>query len=122
MPLVNLVSLIAVLFGITCGFVFIGLLFYIGKTRIKEIDKAVLGYEVPHDSIFYLIIRVPNYAGGFMWKWSARRTGLEGKIEHFDARFRWPFKATMILAIAIILCFGTGIALDNIFNIHQIDY
>ena len=77
----------------------IGLLFYIGKTRIKEIDKVVLGYEFPHDSIFALIIRVPNYASGFMWKWSARRMGLEGKIEQFDRSFRWPFIATMVLVI-----------------------
>ena len=91
---------LALLFlGLLCGFIFIGLLFYIGKTRIKAIDKVVLGYEFPYDSIFALIVRVPNYAGGFMWKWSARRSGLEGKIEHFDARFRWPFIATMVLVI-----------------------
>ena len=93
------ISLILFLLGIFCGIIFIGLLFYIGKTRIKAIDKVVLGYEFPHDSIFALIVRVPNYAGGFMWKWSARRSGLEGKIEHFDARFRWPFIATMVLTI-----------------------
>lgn len=70
-----------------CGLTLIALLFFIGKTRIKEIDKAVLGYEFPHDSIFALIIRVPNYAGGFIWKWSAKRTGLSGKIEHFTPIF-----------------------------------
>jgi len=96
-----LLSLVAVF----CGFVVIGLLIYIGKTRIKEIDKVVLGYEFPHDSIFALIIRVPNYAGGFLWKWSARRSGLEGKIEHFDIQFRWPFVATMVLAIAGMIFF-----------------
>ena len=93
------ISLILFLLGVFCGFIFIGLLFYIGKTRIKAIDKVVLGYEFPHDSIFALIIRVPNYAGGFMWKWSARRSGLEDKIEHFDASFRWPFIAVMVLTI-----------------------
>lgn len=112
---VEMVTLILGIMALVAGFTMIGLLFYIGKTRIKEIDKAVLGYEFPHDSIFALIIRVPNYAGGFMWKWSARRGHLEGKIEHFDQKFQWPFKAVMILAIFGIICFGIGIALDKIF-------
>lgn len=85
------------------GFSLIGLLFYIGKTRIKEIDKAILGYEFPHDSIFALLVRVPNYSGGFMWKWFARLTGLEGKIEHFDSRFRWPFIASLVLGIVGVI-------------------
>ena len=55
------------------------------------------------NSIFALIIRVPNYAGGFMWKWSARRSGLEGKIEHFDSRFRWPFIASMVVVIVEVI-------------------
>ena len=93
------ISVILFLLGVFCSFISIGLTFYIGKTRIKEIDKAVLGYEFPHDSIFALMLRVPNYAGGFMWKWSARRGHLEGKIEHFDAKFRWPFIAVMVLTI-----------------------
>ena len=105
MPISEVVFIIVTLLAVFSSFLFIGLLFYIGKTRIKEIDKVVLGYEFPHDSIFALIIRVPNYAGGFMWKWSARRSGLEGKIEHFDARFRWPFIAVMVLAIAGITLF-----------------
>ena len=40
--------LFTIFLGSICfGFRSIGFLFYIGKTRIKEIDKAVLGYEVP---------------------------------------------------------------------------
>ncbi len=55
------------------------LLFYIGRTRIKEIDKVVYGYEFPNDSIFALIIRVPSYAGAFLWKWSAKKVVLKEK-------------------------------------------
>lgn len=117
MSIVEIIFMLVVPLGVLSGFIVIGLLFYIGKTRIKEIDRAVLGYEFPHDSIFALIIRVPNYAGGFMWKWSARRTGLEGKIEHFDQKFQWPFKAAMILTIFGIACFGIGIALDKIYGL-----
>ncbi len=101
-----------------CGLIFIGLLFYIGKTRIKEIDKAILGYEFPHDSIFALIIRVPNYAGGFIWKWSAKRTGLTGKIKHFDTRFKWPFIAVMILVIMMFTLMFIGSALKNHWGIQ----
>lgn len=113
MSIVEAISLAIFLLGILCAFIAIGFLFYIGKTRIKEIDKAVLGYEFPHDSIFALIVRVPNYAGGFMWKWSARRSGLEGKIEHFDTSFRWPFIVAMVLAITGMVSLIVGTLLKN---------
>ena len=111
------VSIILALIFVFCEFTAIGLLFYIGKTRIKAIDKAVLGYEFPHDSIFALIIRVPNYAGGCMWKWSARRGHLEGKIEHFDARFRWPFIVAMVLTLIGMFSLVIGIILQKVFGI-----
>ena len=60
MSIGELISLILAFLFVLFGAIGLGLLFYIGKTRIKEIDKAVLGYEFPHDSIFVLIIRVPN--------------------------------------------------------------
>ncbi len=88
---------------VIAGFLMIGLLFYIGRTRIKEIDKVVYGFEFPNDSIFALGLRVPNYGGAFLWKWSAKRSGLEGKIEHFDKRFRWPFIAVFLLMIFGVL-------------------
>jgi hypothetical protein len=88
-------------------------MFYIGKTRIKKIDKAVLGYEFPHDSIFALMIRIPNYASGFLWKWSAKRTGLEGKIEHFDTHFKWPFITSFILVFFGMACAILGILFDK---------
>ena len=105
------------LMSMLCGMVMIGLLFYVGKTRIKKIDKAVLGYEFPNDSIFALIIRVPGYAGGFMWKWSAKRTGLTGKIEHFDLRFRWPFVTIMVLAITMFLLVVIGTMIKSYLGI-----
>jgi len=117
MSILEIISLVVAFLAVFSAFIAIGLLFYIGKTRIKEIDKAVLGYEMPHDSIFALIIRVPNYAGGFMWKWSARRTGLEGKIEHFDSHFQWPFKAVMVLTITGIIFFTIGIVLEKYFGV-----
>lgn len=94
-------------------FIAIALIFYIGRTRIKEIDKAVFGYEYPNDSVFALMIRVPNYASGFLWGWSAKRTGLKGKIEHFDMGFRWPFIASFILIFFGMICAIVGVVYKN---------
>jgi len=95
------------------AFLMIGLMFYIGRTRIKEIDKVVYGYEFPHDSIFALGLRVPNYGSAFLWKWSAKRSGLEGKIEHFDKRFRWPFIAAFLLMIFGCLMLIAAVLFDS---------
>lgn len=95
----------------------IALMFYIGKTRIKEIDKAVFGYEYPNDSIFSLMIRVPNYASAFLWEWSAKRTGLKGKIEHFDKEFRWPFIASFVLVFFGLFCAFIGILFDKYYGL-----
>lgn len=89
------------------------LMLYIGRTRIKEIDRVVYGYEFPHDSIFALMIRIPNYASAFLWKWSAKRSGLEGKIEHFDKNFRRPFVASFVLVFIGIACLVAGILFDK---------
>ena len=91
--------------GMSSGLIAIILIFYIGRTRIKKIDKAVYGYEFPHDSIFALLIRVPNYAGAFIWGWSAKRSGLEGKIEQFSKQFRWPFIISFFLFFFSMFCF-----------------
>lgn len=118
MPTGEIIVLTLYLASFLCGLIFIGLMFYIGKTRIKEIDKVVLGYEFPHDSIFALLIRVPNYAAGFLWKWSTKRTGLTGKIEHFDIQFRWPFIAVMVLAILMFILIVVGSIIKNYLGIE----
>ncbi|MCF6255751.1 MAG: hypothetical protein L3K25_05535 [Gammaproteobacteria bacterium] len=99
----ELIFLILFFLGVILIFLMIALMFYIGRTRIKEIDKVVYGFEFPNDSIFALGLRVPSYGGAFLWKWSAKRSGLEGKIEHFDKRFRWPFIAVFLLMIFGVL-------------------
>jgi len=103
--------------GSLCIFIAIGLMFYIGKTRIKEIDKAVLGYEYPHDSIFSLMLRIPNYGGGFLWKWSAKRGKLQGKIEHFDSKFKWPFVLSFLLMMAGIFCLIISVLIGEYYNL-----
>ncbi len=93
MEIAQIILAVLALAAVTAAFLMIVLIFYIGRTRIKEIDKMVYGFEFPNDSIFALGLRVPNDGGAFLWKWSEKRSGLEGKIEHFDKRFRWPFIA-----------------------------
>ncbi len=101
--------------GLILSFTAIGLMFFIGKTRIKKIDKVVYGYEFPHDSIFAQMIRVPSYGGAFLWEWSAKRSGLKGKIEHFDKSFQWPFKAVLVLSFVSIACFILAYIIQNYF-------
>lgn len=103
--------------GSLCAFISIALMFYIGKTRIKIIDKAVLGYEYPHDSIFSLMLRVPNYGGGFIWKWSAKRGGLKGKIEHFDTKFKWPFIVNFLFMVVGICCLIASVLIGEFFGL-----
>ncbi len=81
---------------IVCFFLFFAMMFYLGRRHVKEADRAVLGYELPTDMIS-LGLRVPNYAGGFAWRFSTRRTKLAGKIEHFDRKFQRPFIITFWL-------------------------
>ena len=118
MTTAEIVVFVLYLLSFVCGVFMLALLFFVGKTRIKKIDKVVYGYEFPHDSIFALMIRVPSYAGGFIWKWSAKRTGLTGKIEHFDWRFRWPFIAIILLAIMMFLLAIIGTLIKNYFGIE----
>jgi len=84
---------------VSSAFLMIALVFYAGRTRVKEIDKIAHGFEIPHDSIFFLVMRVPTYGFAFLWKWYAKRMGLEGKIDHFDRGFRWPFIAAGVLGL-----------------------
>ena len=104
--------------GILFQIISIGLLFYIGKTRIKEIDKAVLGYEFPNDSIFALGLRVPNYSGGFVSKWCAKRGRLTGKIEHFDSSFRRPFIIYYLFFMSSIFFIIASVVISELYGFN----
>ncbi len=88
---------LAVLFVIST-FLMIPLLFYIARTRIKEMDKVVYGFEFPNDNIFSVFFRVPNYSLIFLWKLYAEKNGFKEKIAHLDKGFRWPFVAVSLLS------------------------
>jgi hypothetical protein len=54
--------ILLILFGLTLigGIAFLGLVLYLVKSHVREVDKVVYGYEFPNDSIFALLIRMPN--------------------------------------------------------------
>ena len=79
------------------SFVAIGLTFYLGRNKIKEIDRLVYGYEIPGDSIFFQGQRMMNYGGAFTWRWSAKRAHLLHIRNHFDKKFELPFIITFCL-------------------------
>jgi len=98
-----------------CGVIAIGMTFYLGKSKGKEVDQLVYGYEIPSDSIFHKILRLPNYGGAFSSRWFAKRAHLLYIRDHFDKKFQRPFIIThylfMIGGISIIVLF----ILDELF-------
>ena len=103
-----------IIFLIT-AFTTIGMTYYLGRRHVKEIDRLVYGYEFPNDSIFALFIRVPNYAGAFTFKWSAKRSGLSEVIKNFDDKFRKPFVFTFWSMILSLISLLLAIFLDKTF-------
>ncbi len=115
MSLDMLISFIFAGLFIISGFIAIGLIFYIGRTRIKQIDRLVYGCEFSNDSIFSLMLRVPNYASAFIWKWSAKKNSLDEIVCQFDAKFKWPFVASFILSLVSLFFLIIGILFDKYF-------
>ena len=98
-----------------CGFIAIGMTFYLGRSKGKEIDRLVYGHEISSDSMFYKILRLPNYGGAFASRWLAKRTHLLHIRDQFDKKFQRPFIIThylfMIGGISMVLLF----ILDKLF-------
>ncbi len=90
-----------------CGFAGIGITFYLGRTKMKEIDPLVLGYKISHDSIFYQLLRMSRYGGAFSSPWLAKRIQLTHIRDHFDKDFQRPF----IIAHRLLMIAGVYIFL-----------
>lgn len=84
---------------LVCAFLGIGLTFYLGRHHVREIDRIVYGFDIPSDSIFFKIQRVPTYGGAFAWRWGAKRSGLEKIRDKFDKKFQIPFIITFWLFV-----------------------
>ncbi len=114
MGVLELLSVALVGIAVIGGFSLIAMTLYLGRRHVQKVDRAVLGYELPTD-IVSLALRVPNYAGGFAWRFSARRTKLAGKIEHFDRKFQRPFIITFWLMIISGCAMILGVVIDKLF-------
>lgn len=75
----------------------IGMTFYLGRRKVKEIDRLVYGFEIPSDSIFFQVMRIPHYGGAFAWRWGAKRVHLFHIRDQFDKQFQRPFIITFHL-------------------------
>ena len=79
------------LIGLLCPLIGIGVAFYLGKNKIKDIDRLVYGFEIADDSIFFYGLRLMNYGGAFAWRLGAKRSKLIYLREKFDKKFQRPF-------------------------------
>ena len=84
------------------------MLVYLGKSRVKEVDRAVHGHELSTD-IVSLFLRIPGYAGGFAWRSYARWSGLSGKFEPFDKSFKRPFIIMFWLIVVGACALAAGV-------------
>ncbi len=101
--------------GLICAFVSIFMTLYLGRTKIKEIDRVVFGYEVPINNFLYLGTRMMNYGGGFAWRWSAKRSGILPIRDHFDKKFQRPFIINFWLVFAGIFFIALAILWQKLF-------
>lgn len=96
-----------------CAFAGLRMVFYLGRCRVKNIDRVVYGFEIPHDSIFFKIQRIPTYGGAFAWRWGAKRGGLEKIRDEFDKKFKMPFIVTFWLFVVGVISMVLGIVISN---------
>jgi hypothetical protein len=99
------------------GFTFIGMGLFLGRRKIKEIDKIVHGAEIPDDSdsIFFKGFRLMNYGGAFAWRFGAKRSKLLYLRNHFDERFQRPFKIFFWLVVICCSLIIVIFVLDKLF-------
>ena len=103
------------LFIFLCGVVAIGMTFYLGRSKVKFIDRLAYGYEIEDDSIFFKIMRIPHYGGAFAWYFYARRCHLLEIREHFDKKFQLPFIITFYVGWTGAIGIAVLYVLDKLF-------
>jgi len=90
---------------------------YIRIRHLSVIDEAVIGREIPKeiDSIFYAVLRITNYGGGFSCKWCAKRSKLTDKITGFDDNFKRPFQIYFWCLMVGAIIFFSGVIIQHIY-------
>ena len=86
----EITSLILDLAGMLFWLFFFGMVFYLGRDKIKEVDKFVIGHEY-HIGFRLQGICVMSYGGAFAWRWAAKRGHLLEIRDEFDPHFQRPF-------------------------------
>ncbi len=97
MSILEALSHVLFVVAIICGFIGIGMTFYLGRSKVKEIDRLVYDRKICSDSIFHLILRLPNYGHAFVSPWFAKRAHLTHIRDHFNKEFERPFIITHYL-------------------------
>ena len=110
----EILSHVLFVIGMLCGCIVIGMIFYLGRSKMKEIDRVVYGYEIPSDSIFFKGFRFMDYGGAFAWRFYARRIGKEWMRERFDKKFQRPFIISFWLIIVGCLFLGIVVIWDEL--------
>ncbi len=120
MPSVEFVFWMLAILALICGFLAIGMTFYLGRNKLKEIDRLVYNHEILYDSIFYLILRLPTYGAAFSCRWCAKRSHLLHIRDRFDKKFQRPFIITHYLFMFAGIVMIVLIVWDKMFlNITQ---
>ena len=115
MHILQIITSILALVFVLCGFAVIGMAIYLGRSKVKEIDRLVYGSEIDSDSIFFKIMRIPHYGGAFSWRFYARRSQLLEIRDGFNRRFQLPFMITFYLGWVGFFSMVAGIVLDEFF-------
>jgi len=106
---------ILVVLTILCIISGILLVFYLGREKVKNIDKLVYGFVIPNDSIFYKLQRIPSYGAAFAWRWGAKRSKIEHIRDKFDKAFQRPFVYTFWLFSFSVVTLIVEILLDKLY-------
>jgi len=85
------------------GLCLLFIVYILGRTKMKEVDKFYYGASFEKDSIFFQLTRFPMYAYFFTSRWAAKRGGHLEIYDHFDSKFKRPFLVAQFIAFIIIL-------------------
>jgi len=81
---------------IVSGLIALIIIAVLGRTKMKEVDKYLHGSTFQHDSIFFQLLRFSQYSYFFISHWVAKRGGYLELYEHFDDKFKRPFRLAFL--------------------------
>ena len=79
------------------GCITFGMIFYLGRTKMKEVDRLIYGFETQGESFSLQAQRMMDYGAVFTWRWHAKRAERLYVYDHFDKKFKRPFIVTYYL-------------------------